>query len=82
MMGNNGLPRPVATFSSPCSPAFLRVLRVNSLDLLFEFFVPMSLACSYEGKAATHLSSIAIGVGNAVIPSVVRHGWAVVKYSA
>ena len=56
--------------------------RLSSLDLLFEFFVPMSRACSYEGKAATHLSSIAIGVGSAVIPSVVRHGWAVVKYSA
>ena len=29
-----------------------------------------------------HLSSIAIGVGSAVMPSVVRHGCAAVKYSA
>lgn len=31
---------------------------------------------------ATHLSSIAIGVGSALMPSVVRQGWALVKCSA
>jgi hypothetical protein len=28
----------------------------------------------YEGIAATHFNSIAIGVGSAVMPSVVRQG--------
>jgi hypothetical protein len=31
---------------------------------------------------AMHFNSIAIGVGSAVMPKVVRHGCALVKYSA
>lgn len=39
-------------------------------------------AYALPSSAATHLSSIAIGVGSAVMPSVVRQGCAVVKCSA
>ena len=62
-----------------------RRLRSKSIPLCAEMTKigrALKIGENYEPTTAKHFNSIAIGVGRAVIPKVVRHGCAEVKYSA
>ena len=60
----------------------LRAIRDLQLAIRGAGHAAIGHAIDQASSAAMHFNSIAIGVGSAVMPSVVRHGCALVKYSA